>query len=238
MLMLSRRNLESLSRRALHTYLQQKTERLECIDPVDFAEKMCGLRFEFAEMPASTRMIGLTSFGTIDIKIHSATEPVQVFKLDGKTAYIDQRLAANSQTGRLNFTMMHEAAHQLLALFFPQEYNFEKHPVICRLAEERCSRPITNWVEWQTNVLASCLLLPKELVRKQMSLQGFGERIRLLNRVFAPKDYERFSEMADQLGVSKTALVIRLTQLNMIERNDFHDPYALVNVYADEGEVA
>ena len=65
---------------------------------------------------------------------------------------------------------------------------------------------------------------------------GLGEEIRLLNRVFAPKEYELFSQMAELLGVSKTALSIRLSQLGLGGRNDFYDPYALVNVYKDEDD--
>ena len=42
--------------------------------------------------------------------------------------------------------------------------------------------------------------------------------------------------MAELLGVSKTALSIRLSQLGLVGRNDFYDPYALVNVYKDEDD--
>ena len=66
-----------------------------------------------------------------------------------------------------------------------------------------------------------------------MERHGLGERIRLLNRVFAPREYECFVNMADALGVSKTALAIRLDQLGLIDRNDFHNPYALVDIFAD-----
>ncbi len=237
MLRLSRQDIEGLSRQALLGYLKRTPEHMDSVDPVDFAEKMCDLHFEFADMSAVSNMIGITSYGTINVNLHSATAQVQVFKMDGKTAYIDQKLLEDGHQGRLNFTMMHEAAHQLLAIMFPSEYNFKKQPFICRMANERCSYPITNWAEWQTNALASCLLLPRELVQRQMEQQGLGSKIRLLNKVFAPKEYGRFSSMADSLGVSKTALSIRLGQLGMIERNDFRDPYALVNVYADDWDV-
>ena len=42
--------------------------------------------------------------------------------------------------------------------------------------------------------------------------------------------------MAEYMGVSKTALSIRLTQLGKITRNDFMDPYALVRIEMDEEE--
>lgn len=238
MIMLSRRDIEKLSRKVLLSYLRHYDTPLTCIDPVDFADKMCGIHFEFADMSPSGQVLGLTAFGEIEIKIPCKNQPDRVFQLDGKTAYIDQALVDAGHMGRLNFTMMHEAAHKILGLVYPEEYNFERQPVIYRLAEERCSRPITNWPEWQTNVLTSCLLLPRELILKQMQQFGLGERIKMLNRVFAPREYEQFSLMADALGVSKTALSIRLSYLGLIDRNDFYDPYALVNVYMDDDEVA
>lgn len=98
--------------------------------------------------------------------------------------------------------------------------------------------PITDWVEWQTNVLTAYLLLPRELIDRYMDELGLGRQIKLLNKVFAPKEYALFSEMAKRLGVSKTALSIRLDNLGMIGRNDFSNPYAPIHIYADDFDTA
>lgn len=60
--------------------------------------------------------------------------------------------------------------------------------------------------------------------------------MRLLNRVFAPVEYQRFVDMACFMGVSKMALSIRMTQLGLIRRNDLTDPYALVRIEKDTEE--
>ena len=99
------------------------------------------------------------------------------------------------------------------------------------LLYESCTYPITDWVEWQTNVLTAYLLLPRELIDRYMDELGLGRQIKLLNKVFAPKEYALFSEMAKRLGVSKTALSIRLDNLGMIGRNDFSNPYAPIHIY-------
>ena len=39
------------------------------------------------------------------------------------------------------------------------------------------------------------------------------------------------------MGVSRQALAIRLKQLGLLERYELQDPYALVNVVPDEGEI-
>ena len=58
-----------------------------------------------------------------------------------------------------------------------------------------------------------------------------------LNRVFAPKEYQAFATVAENLGVSKAALSIRLKQLGLLTRNDLKDPYALVRIEPDEEEL-
>ena len=79
-------------------------------------------------------------------------------------------------------------------------------------------------------MLTAYLLLPRELIDRYMDELGLGRQIKLLNKVFAPKEYALFSEMAKRLGVSKTALSIRLDNLGMIGRNDFSDPYAPTHI--------
>ena len=55
--------------------------------------------------------------------------------------------------------------------------------------------------------------------------------------MYAPKDYHRFSEAARRLGVSKTALAIRLSQMGLIEKNEFFDPYSTILVFPDKNEI-
>lgn len=237
---LSRKDLERISRRVLFRYLTLSDRKMDRIDPVDFAEKICGLHFAFADMSVTGSILGLTSYSDVDltISVPRGNGSIQEFHLNGNIAYVDQNLANAGSVGRLNFTLVHEAAHQILGMLYPEEYNPSAQPFICRLADERCSYPITDWVEWQTNVLTAYLLLPRELIDRYMDEFGLGRQIKLLNKVFAPKEYALFSEMAKRLGVSKTALSIRLDNLGMIGRNDFSNPYAPIHIYADDFDTA
>ena len=160
------------------------------------------------------------------------------YELDGKTAFIDQSLVAENQIGRLNFTMMHEAAHQLFWMLYPEEYEAQTPRCVFRMTDEHTQYPVLDWEEWQTNVLTSFLLLPKELVYRHMANVGLKDGISVLNRIYARKDYDRFSEAAKRLGVSKTALTIRLSQLGLVGRNDLYDPYALVDIFPEKNEIA
>ena len=64
---------------------------------------------------------------------------------------------------------------------------------------------------------------------------SLGEKVKTLNKVFFPKEYEHFSDMASFLGVSKTALAIRMKQLGLLENNHLDDPYCIVDIDYDGG---
>ena len=57
----------------------------------------------------------------------------------------------------------------------------------------------------------------------------------MINKVYATWEYEQFSSYGGFLGVSKTALSIRLTQLGLVDKNYFGNPYDLTDIYCDGG---
>lgn len=67
-----------------------------------------------------------------------------------------------------------------------------------------------------------------------MQEYGLGKKMRMVNRIFAARQYEAFSQIADKMGVSKTALVIRMKQLGLVDRNDLNNPYSLIDICCDE----
>ena len=91
-----------------------------------------------------------------------------------------------------------------------------------------------DWEEWRTNMLASAVLMPKDLILQYMQEYGLGKKMRMVNRIFAARQYEAFSQIADKMGVSKTALVIRMKQLGLVDRNDLNNPYSLIDICCDE----
>ena len=65
---LSRKDLERISRRVLFRYLTLSDRKMDRIDPVDFAEKICGLHFAFADMSVTGSILGLTSYSDVDLR--------------------------------------------------------------------------------------------------------------------------------------------------------------------------
>ena len=93
---------------------------------------------------------------------------------------------------------------------------------------------LPDWEEWRTNMLASAVLMPKDLILQYMQEYGLGKKMRMVNRIFAARQYEAFSQIADKMGVSKTALAIRMKQLGLVDRNDLNNPYSLIDICCDE----
>lgn len=232
--MLSKREIENLSRRLLAAYLRQLERPPERIDPIDFSEKMCGLHFKTADLTRLGNVLGLTSGGDIEIKLPGYNGRPQVLALDGRTAYIDHDLACSGNRGRLNFTMMHETAHHLLAEYFPAEYGNMIYRSPWR--EKRGERAP---VETQTNSLASYLLMPRELVCKTMRELGINRRLTPEDRIYKTSGYDNFITMADRLGVSMTALSIRLNQLGFMDGELFPAGYRrAIDVFISDKELA
>ena len=241
MKVLSRRDIERLSRNILRQYInlpENRGKHFKQIDPVEFARQMYGIDFEFRYLSRHGSILGITSYGDVGVEVWNCDWEPELFFLDSSTALIDCSLQDMRQIGRRNFTMMHEVAHLIFKMLFPQDYGVKHRttPLRYHLATEQTNGRITNWEEWQADALASFLLLPRELVLRTMIGAGFSSGIRLLNRKFAQQEYVRFKGMSEQLGVSNQALAIRMKQMGLIEREYLKNPDDLVNIYVEDQE--
>lgn len=88
-------------------------------------------------------------------------------------------------------------------MLFPNDYVGGYRKFYYSLSQPEYRTHIKDWEEWQANTLASVFLMPKDLLVQAMFLFGFKGKIDMINKVYATKVYERFSNMAAFLGVSK-----------------------------------
>lgn len=239
---LSRADLEAIGARVIRAYAVlpgMAGQALERVDIDQLCHSLLGLQIDYRHLSKDGIKLGLTSFCEIGVEVfpeegEAGCGENQFYMLDGKTVLIESDLVrSGANIGRRNYTVAHESCHHILKLLFPREYGAQ--------TAERCvhccyrSRTgVRDWEEWQVDTLAGIILLPADCVRRCMDHFGLGSQMRLLNRVFARSDYSRFEEMASFMGVSKTALSIRMSQLGLLERNDLHDSYALVRIERDE----
>lgn len=153
------------------------------------------------------------------------------YYFDGNTILIERDLKNDvSQKGRLHFTQVHEAGHQILMRFFPNDYNGGYRKLHFYKTN---NKPIMDWEEWQVNTLTSVILMPYDLVKQAMFLLNCNDRFSMINRVYATEEYERFSLLADFLGVSRQAMYLRLKQLGLIQRDYYDNPFELTDIIYD-----
>ena len=137
------------------------------INPEQFANSVLGLNLKMLPLCSDGHILGLTFFQrcSFTATLEDGTKLVEVFM--PRDIVIDSALAADRRTGCRNFTIAHEAAHQILADLFPNDYG---KAVKCRghiAYRERNGKP--SWEEWQADTLAAELLMPTFLINFGMT---------------------------------------------------------------------
>lgn len=142
------------------------------------------------------------------------------------TIVLDKFLLAEKEQGRRRFTMAHEASHHILermhadtnAARFHTEFDNERVYTPDELAQMFASR------EWQADTMGASLLMPKFIVENALAKFTNSKPIKIYgDNTFAKRDKELIRRMATYLGVSYTALVIRLRGLDMLEYHDISE---------------
>jgi len=233
---LTRNYIESIADRVLTAYRnlpEFKGTQLYRIDPEILLTKVLGLNIEYAHLSLDGTILGLTSFGEVEVEVFDEADMDTFLCLDGKTVVVEKELQLDTKMrGRRNFTMMHECGHQVFKMLFPTEYGAgnKARAVHFYTANSEKKKPIQDWEEWQANTLASAILLPEDLIRQGMFLFGLGERIEYLNKIYRKEVYDRFAALADFLGSSKQALAIRMKRLGLLEHEQLDNPYSMIEV--------
>lgn len=160
-----------------------------------------------------------------NLKDDNGNELLGYFDLNNNSIYINHSI---QNTIRFPFVLAHEIGHFVLHSnlranqfiydnFKDSEYSLfiQKH----KLINDK------NWIEWQANCFAACLLMPKEsLITKLVAVQmekGISKqgRIYLDGQNVNQKDYiDIIEKLGLFFGVSKTSVEYRLESLNIIER--------------------
>ena len=226
---LSRLEIERIGERVLNAYRQLPEvapRQLYRVEPELLIEKLLSLSLDFCHLSVDRSILGVTAYEPIDLRIYgdNGYGEQQYYHLNGKTILVEQDLRDSTlQQGRYNFTLAHEASHHILNMMFPTK-NEQAYCSVSHYYREqtRNKKPIKDWEEWQANTLAAAILLPKELVGRALFTFGLPEKIDVTEKIYAPVTYERFSDAAKLLGVSKTAFSIRLKQLGILKQ-DYYD---------------
>ena len=232
---LSRGSIEKIARKAVSAYQRLpgwEGEKQFRVDPEVFAGDLLGLSMAYHRLSPDGSILGATTCGRTALPIFDTPASPDFFPLDGRTILIEEELISEgANRGRYHFTLMHEACHQLLGMIFPMEMQGSRYRV--RYCREEPSAGEEYWEEWRANTLASAILMPVEMIRRNMEKFGLGEKIQTLNRIYFPKIYDGFCRMAEYMGVSLQALSIRLSHLGLLENNYLENPYRMVDIFPD-----
>lgn len=237
---LSRFDIEAIAEKIVNKYKslpEISGTTLYRIDPELLLTKVLGLNIEYAHLSFDGSVLGLTSFGEVDVEVYDDADESSFLCLDGKTVVVEKDLVEDArQRGRCNFTIMHEGSHQIFKMLFPKEYGAESRTAeqYFYTANSECKKPISDWEEWQANTLAGALLLPEDIVKNGMFLFGLGDKIKCLNKIFDREIYDKFAALADFLGSSKKALAIRMKQLKLLEHDYLDDPFSMIDIGKEE----
>ena len=233
---LTRVYIESIADRILKAYMnlpEIKGTEIYRIDPELLLTRVLGLKIEYAHLSLDGTVLGMTSFGEVEVEVYDETDEEYYLCLDGKTVVVDRELLTDTtKKGRRNFTTLHEGSHQAFKMLFPKEYGVGAKAAELHFytANSECKKPISDWEEWQANTLAGALLLPEDLVKKGMFLFGLGDKIKILNKIYSRETYDKFAALADFLGSSKKALAIRMKQLKLLEQDYLDNPFSMLEV--------
>ena len=201
-------------------YFQQKNKKLPYVDIEDFIKTFLKLHIEYADFAEEDdSKVGFLANGDTPILI-SREGKVIPFVFPNNTIVLDNSLNVKSQTGKRRFTMAHEAAHFILERVrltsnqarFHSEFQGEREYSIDELGD------IFAAEEWQADVMAAALLMPKFIMANAYRHFTNCKPIKVYgDNLFAEDEKALIHKMAEALGVSFTALVIRMRKFNMLE---------------------
>ena len=180
-----------------------------------------GAEAQFEKEPNFTNCSQETMNSLVDIAFAEQKKSIAarlVFPKD--TIVLDKFLLAEKEQGRRRFSMAHEASHFILermhsntnAARFHTEFDNEQVYTREELAQMFAS------VEWQADTMGASLLMPRFIVENALAKFTNSQPIKIYgDTTFASRDKVLIRKMANYLGVSYKALVIRLRNLGMLE---------------------
>lgn len=236
---LSRHDLQRIADRVVAAYWKLPDAQVESyrIVPELLLNRVLGLEIEHRCLSRDGRTLGLTSFDEIGVEVYGSKSE-DIFFLDGKTVLIEKALQESSKVGRYHFTVVHEGCHHVLNMLYPESYGSgvnERRVIAYRSGQHRNTN--RDWEEWQVDTMTSYVLMPIPLLMKNLSRCGIKEPIQVLNAVYRRQEYQKFEQVSKLMGVSKQALAIRMMQLGLLEKSYLGNPYDLVRVYVEDGEL-
>ena len=235
----ARQDLEKLADTILLDCFKDDYEKAHTPTNIDFlTERYLGLNVSYMRLSEDGSILGLTTYADVNVEFnrYGQNEIVAV----RKDSVILEKDLLTGHNGRRRFTVAHEAAHQIVFRADRSgtaQMNYLKHLPNKQSYSLRELHGAEDWCEWQANTLGAALLMPARTVHFWMYRFNGNKPLVRYGRRFNYMDRGVLDNLINVLSVSRTALVIRLTQLGYIcqrPESEYCDP---LDVFPDPGEV-
>ena len=213
--------LETLGNLMVREYLK-KTRKYKalCFDIEAFITDFLNVRIEFETFAEEdSGKTGFMANGHDPLTVVRAGKKEQVI-FPENTIVIEKFFLREEMSAKRRFTQAHEAAHVILARHIPGQTAAAFHSEFDagQKYDPDDLKRIFSLEETQADRLGAVLLMPQYHVEKALKKYNDGNRIiRYEGGIFSQASKFRMQKMADCLGASYTALVMRLKDLEYFE---------------------
>ena len=218
MICLSQEDIERIGESVLRDYTKRMVRSSSSpIDIAHFARCYLDVNIQHRKLSVRGDILGLTTYSGINLELSFPGENI-VLSVPEDTILLEETLFRPNNFRRWRFTLAHECAHQILMRMQKDETgrNVRGGFVPGKTYSYRDLRTTEDWSEWQANVLAAALLMPRAKLLELLDC-GFKPLTRYGSR-FNSLDYASIRRLANRFCVSIKAMEIRLNGLGYITR--------------------
>lgn len=216
MKLFSNDEIDELGEGLIRQYLGADADETYCVDIEGFVT-------DFLKLPLLYRTFAEKDTDKIGF-IADGFTPLQVFEngrkiarvYDKGTIVIERCLRRDYESGRRRFTISHEGAHYVMDRTVPyasfhREYDSEQ------IYSREDFRTLFSFQETQIDRMGAALLMPRFMVRNVIKIHGCAGGIAVYGgSLLKPEDKLCIKQMANMMGVSFSALFIRLRELGYL----------------------
>lgn len=224
---MSRAEIEEISEGLIKMYAQKYRGKItQSIDIEHFITEFLSLTIEYTFFAENNLgKIGFLADGETPLLIYHK-EKIVPFVFSQDTIVLEKSLLSGKEYNRRRFTMAHEAAHHILGklnnsskeALFHTEYNPNRSYSTEELVHMFAA------TEWQADTMGAALLMPRCIVDNALAKFSESSKIPIYGtNTVSQRDKNIIRKMASFIGVSYTALYIRLKDLNLFEYHDISE---------------
>ncbi len=190
--------------------------------PIDqFASEYLNLKVSFGRLSDDGSVYGVTAYTDAEYLVEEDGKQRRI-SLKQNQVMMDESFIRPENIrklcGKRRFTLAHECAHQILFQLDADDRKIACHKKLQPYGTgRRMLRTKEDWNEWQANALGAAILMPQTEVDRAMRSLNQGKPLMRHENHFSNEDQEKIEAFCRIFGVSRTAALIRLEQLDYLQ---------------------